>query len=292
MVLLDRASYLDAMQLPADPDVIPRQAVPILSRRRQWSCDLLRRRPPGRPAGCIPIRSDQVKDPDPATYCQSLVAATGGWPTFNSPDLETVYVWPVRPIDDLTITVRNLSNEASAAQTRVSMSWSEWGIGLPRQQISSGHVDLARSGFSGSEQKISLATPPALKAAGRFGIFAEVVHPYDRDRTNNSGEQTVDGFRTSAGRSQQFVIPIRNPTSVAARIDLRAGPSAVAGWATLAPASVVLNPGAQTNVVATITVPAGVPAAPAILIGATIDILARIGGQLIGGVSILIGLDA
>jgi hypothetical protein len=280
------------MQLPVDPGVTERRGSRILAGWPSWSCDLLRRRPPGRPAGCIPLRSDQVKDPDPATYCQALVASTGGWPTFNSPDLETVYVWPVRPIDELTMTLRNLSSEASATQTRIALTWSEWGIGLPRQAISSGYVDLARAGFAGSEQKISLATPPALKAAARFGIFAEVVHPYDRDRTNNAGEQTVDGFQTSAGRSKQFVIPVRNPTGAAARIDVQAGPSAVAGWATIAPSSVVLNAGAQTNVVATITVPPGVPPAPALLIGATIDIVAGIGGQLIGGVSILIGLDA
>lgn len=261
--------------------------------RRGWTCDLLRRCPPGHPAGCIPIPPEQVKDPDPATYSQALVASTGSQPTFNSPDLETVLVWPLRPIDALTVTLRNLSSEASAAQTRVQLSWSAWGIGLPRAPISSGFVDLARSGFPGSEQKISLATPKALMDAGRYGIFVDLFHPYDRDATNNSGEQTVDGFSTSQGRTQQFVIPVRNPTGAAATVQLAAGPAPLASWATIVPASLTLGAGAQANVLASITVPAGVPASPpGTLIDATIDIVARIGSRLIGGVSILVSLDA
>jgi hypothetical protein len=256
-------------------------------------CDALGRRPPGNPGGCIPLPPEIVKDPDPATYSQALILSSGSWPTFNSPDLETVFLWPVRPIDALTVTVRNLSTDASASGVRVQLSWSPWGIGMPRTPISSGSVDLARAGFAGSEQKVSLATPAEVKAAGRYGIFAELFHPFDRDLNNNAGEQTLDGFRTSQGRAQQFVIPVRNPRSTTQFIDLVAGPPSMASWVTLAPSSFTLAPGAVNNVMAAVVVPAGIPPSPAgTLISATLDVAARVAGQFIGGVSIAIQLDA
>jgi len=264
----------------------------MLARTSSTDCDLLARRPPGRRDGCIPLPPDEIKDPDPATYCQQLLLETGNWPSFNSPDLDTVFLWPVSPIDALTVTLRNLSADASAAGTRVELSWSPWGIGLPRTPISSGTVDLARSGFPGAEQKLSLATPKEVKDAGRYGIFAELTHPYECNRRNNRGEQTVDGFQTSSGRAKTFVVPVANPLGQVANVELMAGPGALAAWASIAPAAFTLAPGAQTNVAVEVAVPAAVPVSPpGTLISATVDILARANGQFIGGVSILILLD-
>jgi len=239
------------------------------------------------------VPSQIVHDPDPAIYDQKLIYQTGGAPSFNSPDLNTVDLWPLRPIDNLTATVRNLSSEASANQTRIDLSWSVWGIGMAHQPIGSSFVDLARAGFSGSEQTISWPLPPALKAASRYGIFVDVLHPYDKDTSNNHGEQTLDGFQTSAGRSKTFVVPVRNPTSSVQTIMLSAGPAPIASWVTVVPATFTLGAGAQHNVMVSVHVPAAIPPSPpGTLISATVDVLATMGGAFLGGISIVIQFDA
>jgi hypothetical protein len=248
---------------------------------------------PGRPSCCIRVPNDIVHDPDPSIYDQQLVFNTSGSPTFNSPDIETVDVWPLRPIDNLMATVRNLSPDASANQTRVDLSWSVWGIGMPRQPIASTFVDLARVGFPGSEQNLSWPNPPAVVAAGLYGIFVSLVHPYDRDTTNNQGEQTLDGFQTSTGRSKVFVVPVRNPTASVQTITLTAGPAPVLPWVTVVPAVFTLAAGAQQDVMVAINVPPAIPASPpGTLISASVDVLATMGGSYLGGVNFAILIDA
>ena len=253
-------------------------------------CGLVPKRPK---KCCIAVTSQIIHDPDPSIYDQKLVYESGGAPTFNSPDINTVDLWPVRPIDNLTVTCRNLSSEASANQTRVDLSWSAWGIGMPRLPIGSTFVDLARAGFAGSEQTISWPLPPALKAAGRYGIFATLLHPYDSNPANNSGEQTIDGFQTSAGRSHSFVVPVRNPGSSTQTVTLTAGPAPVAPWVHIVPSVLTLGAGAQQNVMVSVNVPSAIPPSPpGTLISATVDVLATIGGAYLGGVSIAILFDA
>ena len=250
-------------------------------------------RPHVRRSCCIRVPSDIIHDPDPSIYDQLLVFNSGGAPTFNSPDINTVDVWPLRPIDNLTATVRNLSPDCSANQTRVDLTWSAWGIGMPRSPIASSYVDLARAGFAGSEQTLSWPLPPALKAAGRYGIFVNLIHPYDRNPNNNSGEQTIDGYQTSTGRSHTFIVPVRNPTSTVQTIALSVLPAPVVPWVTVVPASVTLGAGAQQNVMVSITVPAAVPPSPpGTLISASVDVLATMGGNYLGGVDLAILIDA
>jgi hypothetical protein len=254
-------------------------------------CDSLRR-PPHKDC-CTRIPEEIVHDPDPSTYDQQLLFSTGVAPTLNSPDLNTVDLWPLVPMPDLTGTVRNLSTEASANQTRVDVSWSNWGIGLPRTAIATSFVDLARSGFPGSEQTLSWPLPPALKAAGLYGIFVTLIHPYDSDPRNNQGEQTIDGFQTSTGRAKTFVVPVRNPTGATQTISLSAGPASVAPWVNIVPATFTLGASAQQNVMVAIDVPAAIPPSPpGTLISATVDVLATIGGAYLGGVSFAILFDA
>jgi hypothetical protein len=250
-------------------------------------------RPRIRKSCCIRVASDIVHDPDPSTYDQLLEFNKGGAPTFNSPDISTVDIWPLRPIDNLTATVRNLSADSSANQTRVDLSWSAWGIGMPRSPIATSFVDLARAGFAGSEQTLSWPLPPPLKAAGLYGIFVNLVHPYDRDTSNNQGEQTIDGFQTSTGRSHTFVVPVRNPTGSVQTISLAALPAPIVSWVTIVPASVTLGAGAQQTVMVAVNVPATIPPSPpGLLISATVDVLATIGGSYLGGISIAILFDA
>lgn len=249
-------------------------------------------RPRLRRSCCIRVPEEIIRDPDPAIYDQRQIFESGGAPSFNSPDINTVTLWPIRPIENLSASVRNLSPDASANQTRIDLSWSVWGIGMPRQPIGSTFVDLARAGFAGSEKQLSWPLPPALEAAQRYGVFIRILHPYDRDTTNNEGEQTFDGFQTSQGRSQSFIVPVRNPTGTAQTISLLAGPAPVAPWVTIVPASITLGGGAQTNVMVSINVPGGIPAsAPGVLVSATVDVLALLGGAYLGGVSIGILFD-
>lgn len=241
---------------------------------------------------CIRAPEDIVKDPDPAIYDQRLVAQSGGIPTFNSPDLDTVNIWPLRPIENMRIRVRNLSADASANQTRVDLAWSPWGIGLPRKAIGSAFIDLARAGFAGSQKDLTWPLPPEVNAANRYGIFANIIHPYDRDVSNNEGEQTVDGLQTSQGHTKSFVIPVRNPTGSVQTISLVATPAVMAPWVVIAPATLTLGAGAQANVMASITVPAAIPPSPpGTLLSAAVDIFATIGGAYLGGVGILILFD-
>src|SRR5262245_45714583 len=204
-----------------------------VAERSIWSpCNV--RRPLSRDC-CARVPKEIVHDPDPSSYDQQLLLSTGVAPSFNNPDINTVDLWPLAPISNLTATVRNLSPEASANQTRVNASWSPWGIGLPRLPVATSFVDLARAGFPGNEQTLSWPLPPALKAAVLFGFFVNVIHPYDSNPHNNQGEQTLDGFQTSTGRSKTFVVPVRNPTGAAATITLSAGPAPVAPWVTVVP---------------------------------------------------------
>ena len=250
-------------------------------------------RPKSRSSCCLKVPKQIIQDPDPSTYDQQLVFSTGGAPTFNSPDLDTVDIWPLRPIPAITATVRNLSTQASANNTRVDLSWSTWGIGMPRTAIGSTFVDLARAGFAGSEATLSWTTPAAVTAAGLYGIFVSIVHPYDTDPYNNSGEQTMNGFQTSTGRSKSFVVPVRNPTGSTQTIDLTVGPAQVAPWTTVVPSTLTLGAGAQQNVMVHINVPSSVPASPpGTLISAGVDVLATIGGVYLGGINIAILFDA
>ena len=249
--------------------------------------------PPTRKSCCIRIPSQIINDPDPSLYDQRLVFETGGAPTFNSPDIDTVDVWPLRPIDNLLIKCRNLSADASANQTRVDLSWSNWGIGLPRNPIGSTFVNLARAGFPGSEQSVSVPLPSAAKAAGLYGIFVNLFHPYDRDNTNNQGEQTLDGFQTSTGRAKTFVVPVQNPTGSIQTFNLTAGPAPIAPWVNIVPAAFTLGAGAQQNVLVSVNVPAAIPPSPpGTLISATVDVLATMSGAYLGGISIAILFDA
>jgi hypothetical protein len=257
-------------------------------------CDLLNRPPPVYPRCCIRVPSDIVHDPDPATYDQRLLFESGGAPSFNSPDIDTFYVWPLQPITNLAVRLRNLSALSSANQTRVDLSSSVFGIGMPRQALGSFFIDLPRAGFPGSQGQVSMPLPPALNSAGVYGIFVNIIHPYDLNVANNAGEQTVDGFQTSKdGRSKSFTFPVGNPSGSPATIALTAGPPGVGSWVTISPSTFSLAPGAQTAVAAAVVVPAAIaPSPPGTEFSATIDILATIDGTYLGGLSIVILIDA
>src|SRR6266567_5320660 len=244
------------------------------------ACSALCGPPPLQKSCCVKLSPQIIHDPDPSIYTQQQIATAGSLPSYDNPDVDSVNLWPVSILDPINARVRNLSPDASANQTRVDISWSQWGIGMPQQVIGTAIVDLARAGLGGSQKQVSLPLPQAAKDAGRYGIFVRIYHPYDRDNFNNLGEQVVDGFRTSQGRSLSTVVPVRNPTAATQTVVLQVGPAAVASWVNLAPSTLNLGPGAQANVALQINVPAAVPVSPpGTLVTATMDILATLGGS-------------
>jgi hypothetical protein len=254
-------------------------------------CEGLRPIPPKRKKSpCVPIPSKIVKNPDPAIYDQYLEFKNDRPFSFNSPDIDTVNIWPVTPIPKIRVTVRNLSNETSAINTRINVSWSPWGIGLERKQLGSTTVNLSRAGKGGSEVSVFLTTPEEVIEAKRYGIFVDVVHPFDKNASNNHGEQTVDGFATSEKREGVFIIPVRNSSSFMVNIDLHVRPEK---WdATVTPSSLILSPGAQENVMFSVKVPSSIPPPnTGISITETFEVYATIGNELLGGVSILVLID-
>ncbi len=258
------------------------------ARTRRSLCGLLGIPPRGKRDCCVPLDNVDVRKPDPSTYDQARLLSEGFPITFNSPDIDTINFWPVRPIPELHVRLRNLSTEVPAAATRVDMAWSRWGVGQVRSPIGSIAVDLA----SGAEGAVKLATPPALMTEKRFSFFVKVFHPHDKDANNNTGEQTIDGMRTSEGRARSFTFPVRNPGPGAGTINLQILPGAAAPWTTLSDSNFALAPGAETNVSLSISVPAAVPnSPPGTLVTTMVDVLATLNGAYLGGINIFILID-
>ena len=103
--------------------------------RRQVSLQSLCRPPSLRRSCRIRVPADIVKDPDPSTFDVESAFASGSNPSFNSPDISTIHLWPIKPIDAIEAIVTNLSADAAAHRTHVDVSWSECGIGLERTPI-------------------------------------------------------------------------------------------------------------------------------------------------------------
>lgn len=245
--------------------------------------------PPRRKHGCcLPLDTVDVRKPDPSTYDQQRLLSMGMPVSFNSLDIDTVNFWPVTPIPELNVRLRNLSTEVPAPGTRVDMAWSRWGIGQVRTAVGSAAVDLA----PGAEGAVKLATPPALMAEKRFGLFVRVSHPHDKDPNNNTGEQTVDGMRTSEGRTRAFQFPVRNPGPGAGTVQLQVLPGPAAAWCSLSGSSFPLGPGAETPATLTIAVPAAVPnSPPGTQVTTAVDVMATLNGGYLGGVSVFILVD-
>lgn len=251
-------------------------------------CRLLGTLPRRKRDCCVPLDNVDVRKPDPSTYDQTRLLSAGVPITFNSPDIDTINFWPVVPIPELNVRLRNLSTEVPAAGTRVDMAWSRWGIGQVRSPVGSIAIDLA----PGTEGAVKLATPPALIAAGRFALFVKVFHPHDKDAGNNTGEQTIDGMRTSEGRTRSFTFPVRNPGPAAGNIQLQVLAGPAAPWAALSASNFTLAPGTETNATLTISVPAAVPVSPpGTLVTTMLDVMATLNGAYLGGINIFILID-
>ena len=271
---------------------IYRPAEGVCVSRAPSICNAFRPAPP--PASnCVRAPSDILKLPDPAIYDQTLEIAQGRAPTWDSPDIFTHDVDPLRPLDQIRVILRNNSPDASAFNTQVQVAWSEFGIGMPRVPIGAVRVDLARAGFPGSTKDAFIPPPPAARAQVKFGVFVSIDHPYDRDRTNNKGEQALDVKHTrDVGPNPTFEFPLRN--SFADPIEITLLVNNPQNWfftalvATVAPLSpFFLNPGETRSVSVNIAVPTGTP--PGTL--GTFSVYATTPLGLLGGVALVVIVD-
>jgi hypothetical protein len=153
--------------------------------------------------GCCMRPDTPVDRPDPATYSQLKLLATGQQPSWNSPDITTNSWGPFRLWPESQLVIRNLSTTAV----------SRFGLGYPRIPIVSVGTTLPPA----AEQTLLIPLPQTvLTGEQRFGFHALLVHPSDADPTNNYGAQIHEGFYTSeAGRSITTTLPVRNPLPVA-----------------------------------------------------------------------------
>src|SRR3990172_5884682 len=74
----------------------------------------------GRDCCCITLYTPPDR-PDLAIYSQDKQLETGATPTWDSPDIVTIYGNPVRLVPEISVVVSNLSPTAGAVNGQVSL---------------------------------------------------------------------------------------------------------------------------------------------------------------------------
>jgi hypothetical protein len=150
-----------------------------------------------------------VDRPDPATYAQLQLLASGQQPSWNSPDITSNHWGPFRLMAEAGVIIRNLSATASAVGVRANAAVSRFGIGYDRTPIVSVATNLAPA----AQQTLVIPFPQwVMSGEQRIGFHVTLEHSADMDSSNNYGAQIHEGFYTSdAGRSIAATLPVRNP---------------------------------------------------------------------------------
>jgi len=200
---------------------------------------------------CALWRDDPPRRPDPATYSQSEVEASGGEPTWNSPDLWTNHWSPWRLYDEIQVRVRNLSPDTSAVNAIVQLEVAPFGIGFDWEPLGGHVIGLA----PGEERDLFYPLPEALRTGPpRISTRVRIQHASDTRTINNVGEQTIAGvFTSEAGRDLTFVFPVRNPAAETQELSLGALSNDV-GAAVQLPGG-AFGPHEQRNAVLTLQIP-------------------------------------
>ena len=245
--------------------------------------------PQRRPASCcLEIPEDRLKRPDPAIYSQEEQIAAGREPTWNNPDIVTVYFPYERLSDETSITVRNLSPDTAALGAQVHVSMCPFGIGFEWRRAGSLTVSLAAA----ASAELSFPWSRAVVAGDpRIGVHIEIEHPADRNRTNNSGSQILAVSLTSVlGRTLRLDIPVLNRSSFTRRFTFRVLTDDIV--AAVEPASRSFSPHEENMVSLRVEVPASVRATSdrRTLRYATVIATAD-DGTLVGGVTQSIVVD-
>jgi len=251
-------------------------------------CSCGRPTTPRRPkCSCVRVDDKPIDTPDLAIYSQGEQLATGGLPSWDSPDIVTNDWRPFRLRQEATVTIRNLSGTTSAANARVHFYTSPFGIGTRRQ------LRLTRVVNVGPAQQVALLFPlhqEVLAGDPRTGVHIVIEHPTDRDGINNAGSQVHDGgYTTESGRTFNVSIPVLNDSGVIRQIDLAVLPTDLV--ATITPASRVFGPFEQVIATLHIEVPAFLIGSPANEIARAVTVLARAAGEMIGGATRLLRID-
>lgn len=244
------------------------------------------RRRPDRSACCL-RPNVPIDRPDPAIYSQRQVLASGGTPTWDSPDILTNFWSPWKLMTESHVTVRNLSSTASAANILVNVGFSPFGIGMPVTALSSQYVSLAPS--AGAELLYPL-TQAMLAGDQLVSVFVDIIHSADADLNNNHGEQSiVHGLTSDVGRSIEFSFPVRNAAAYPQAMSFVTYANTLSF--TVTPTSYAFAPLEQIMVHGKIKVAPGLHASPDwIYQSATMAALGS-AGALLGGITYVVHID-
>lgn len=243
-----------------------------------------------RPPHCSCTRVDDtpLDTPDLAIYSQAEVLAGGGIPSWDNPDIVTNDWRPFRLREEASVTVRNLSPTTSAANARIHMYTSPFGIGTRRE------LQLTRVVSIGAGQPSQLLFPlhqAILAGDPRVGVHIVIEHPTDTQTVNNAGSQVHDGgYTTESGRVFDVAIPVVNDSNQARTIDLVVLPTDL--LATMTPTSRSFAPFEQVVAKLHIEVPGFLVGAPGNEIARAVTVLGRSAGDVIGGVTRLLRIDS
>ena len=235
--------------------------------RHAW-CDV---KPRARACQCFGISIPRPPDlPDPAIYSPQSVHNRRQSPTWNSPDIFTrplpkidhSYVGQMWDGDEgflferlerASITVHNLSTKVSAINTIAEVSFSDFGIGFPKQHRTSALCSIPPSG----QYQFFARVPDDFSEQLTFVLHVTLSHPNDLDISNNVGAQAIGPAPILEGESTLHV-PLRNPysrnTSLALFTSFTGG---LQGG--LAQNQTNLSPNQEINIDFTIERPAGTP---------------------------------
>jgi hypothetical protein len=238
---------------------------------------------------CINVHDTPIDTPDLAIYSQSEQITIGAIPTWDSPDIITNDLRPLRLRTEAEVTIRNLSTTTSAVNALVHFYTSPFGIGMRPE------LRITRIASLGPADQVTLLFPfPQAVLAGdpRIGVYVTIVHPTDRNTLNNSGAQVVDGAYTSeSGRSFDVGIPILNDSVLARDIQLSVQPTDL--LASVTPSTQAFAPSEQIIANLHIDVPGALIGTPGNEIDRAVTVLARTAeGEVIGGVTRIVRIDS
>ncbi len=204
----------------------------------------------------------------------------GSVPTWDNPDMVTNSIKPWELLPEALISIRNRSATASAVNAMVHLFTSDFGIGMPRDPLSTKVVSLVPS------QQVQLSFPLSqaiLAGDRRVGFHVLIEHPNDQQPINNRGSHIVSGLYTSeAGRELHLGVPSPGTQQTALTV-LPNDLTSVVG-------TISVPPGANT--VLTALVPDGVHGTVDSPVRKDITVIGRLpDGTLIDGLTYVILVD-
>ena len=160
--------------------------------------------------------------PDPGIYSQAQRFSAGADFTFANPDIsKSAKLSPTGEGLEVTerrvaVAVTNFSDDAPAAGVQVHIEGARWGIGMPRVPIGAFTADLGMSSSPNARVSQTMEYSPDNPFST---FFVRVMHPKDRDTSNNEG---IDAQLTKIVEAGAFSLPfsVRNPLQRPVRIDL------------------------------------------------------------------------